>query len=108
MKKTINGFRYDTDKARLAGVAAAGAAADDPGWWDAGLYRTARRKRFFLAGRGGPMSCFRRPGPEFRGGEALIPLTPQAARKWAAHYLPPPARENFFPEQEIRKKAPGS
>ena len=60
MKAIINGLRYDTDKATLIGEASHGYASDFQ-HWEAGLYKTPRSGRFFLAGSGGPMTRWSRP-----------------------------------------------
>ena len=83
MKATINGKRYDTDKAMLLGKSRDG-ARNNLYWWKAGLYRTPRSGDFFLAGEGGPMSWWgRRTDEGCIAGSGIVPLTRDDARSWA-------------------------
>jgi hypothetical protein len=82
MKATIHGLRYDTSKARLIGEASHRyGPSGDLTHWSAGLYRTPRAKRFFLAGSGGPMSRWGRRT------EGIIPLDSEEALAFAKQYL---------------------
>ena len=98
MKKIINGFRYDTEKAELIGEAEANCPQGDFGYWEAGLYRTPRKKQFFLAGSGGPMTRFCRPAGNntWTGGEGIFPLTREEAFEWAEQNLDNEALEKYF------------
>lgn len=89
MKAIISGTRYDTDKAVLIGEADSGNFSTDFQFWKAGLYVTPRSKRYFLAGRGGPMSVFSRSvgQNEWSGGEKIIPLDQDDAQTWAERHL---------------------
>jgi len=89
MKAIINGLRYDTETATLVGEARAGCPASDFGYWEAGLYRTPRSGRYFVAGHGGPMTQFGRPAPGGGrgGGERVTPMTKDEAFAWAQEYL---------------------
>lgn len=89
MKAIINGLRYDTEKAILIGETDTGGSVTDFGYWSAGLYRTPRSGRYFLAGEGGPMTGFSRySGPNtWTGGSKIIPMTTKGAREWAEQYL---------------------
>lgn len=88
MKKVINGKVYDTDKAQRV-------AEWDNGKWSDRLYRCCEdlyRKRtgeFFLYGYGGPGSKYSVSlgNDNWSGGEKIIPLTYEAARKWAESHL---------------------
>ena len=73
MKRTIQGIRYDTDKAVCIGEAVHD--ADDASSWQAALYRTPRSKRYFIAGSGGTMT-------RFNGKDKIIPLTADEATAW--------------------------
>lgn len=98
MKKIINGKKYDTETAqRVAG-------------WDNGRYgdfshcsEELYRKRtgeFFIYGEGGPMSRYARScgQNEWCGGEEIIPLNYDAARKWAEEHLDADEYEDIFGE----------
>lgn len=94
MKSIINGIRYDTDKATLiAETDNIGGGADsqsDFSYWQAGLYKTPRSGRYFLAGHGGARSMFSRSAGQncWSGGEAIIPFESEAAAfKWAQEEL---------------------
>lgn len=89
MRTIIEGTRYDTEKAELVGEANYGYAGDFSSW-RAGLYRTPRSGRYFLAGKGGPMTRFsqRTPDGGSSGGKKIIPLTAEDALQWAEQHLP--------------------
>jgi hypothetical protein len=89
MRAIINGLRYDSDKATLIGEANYNGSSSDFQWWEAGLYRTPRAGRYFLAGRGGPMTRWARAiGDNGRTGSARIfPMELGEAREWAERYL---------------------
>jgi hypothetical protein len=88
MKAIINGLRYDTDKATCVGTAGYSGSRTDFQWWEAGLYRTPRAHRFFVAGRGGPMTMFsHRVQNGSQGGDKLIPMGLEEAREWAERHL---------------------
>jgi hypothetical protein len=81
MKATINGLRYDTEKAVLVGKAASAARKPDFEWWQAGLYKSPRAERYFLAGQGGPMTRWA------SGPSGIVPIDTDSARDWAERYL---------------------
>jgi len=89
MRRIINGFRYDTDRAQLVGEGgSSGLSRSDFRWWQAGLYVTPRARRYFLAGEGGPMTRFgQRVGDMTGYGEAIIPVTEDEALEWAEQFL---------------------
>ena len=99
MRKILNGLRYDTDKADLIGEASYGNGGDFR-HFRAGLYKTPRAGRYFLAGEGGPMSRFAQSTGlnEWSGGEDIIPLDEEDAREWAEQYLDAEEIERGFPE----------
>lgn len=100
MKKIIDGFRYDTEKAELVGRYNSGHPHSNFQWWTASLYRTKVAKRYFLAGEGGPMTQFsRRSGDSIGYGEKIIPLGAGEALEWAEQYLDPEDFEGYFEEQ---------
>ena len=85
MKKIINGKVYDTDKAKLLGADSGGDGFSE---WSEDLYQK-RTGEFFLWGEGGPMtkyavSCGQN---QWRGGEKIIPLDVEAAKRWAEEHL---------------------
>jgi hypothetical protein len=89
MKAIINGLRYDTEKAVCVGEESTShLSRSDFGWWSAGLYRTPRAGRYFLAGEGGPMTRFAHHVKNGAwGGSKLIPMSREEAREWAERYL---------------------
>lgn len=103
MQAIIQGQRYDTDKAIKIGEAnniARGAdSVRDFAYWEAALYRTPRAGRYFLAGRGGPMSVFARRVDQstWSGSSGIRPLSADEAREWAEEYLTAEQIEAAFP-----------
>lgn len=97
MKKIIDGLRYDSDKAIEVGYASYSYPGDFENW-EARLYKTPRSGRFFLAGRGGPMSRFAQSTGqnEWSGGSDLIPMSVDEAREWAEQYLDADVVEMHF------------
>lgn len=102
MKAIINGLRYDTDKAVHVGTADAGGSVSDFGYWEANLYKTPRSGRFFLAGKGGPMTRWARRvgtgGDTRTGGSGIFPMEPDEALEWAEQYLSAKEIEEHFAE----------
>ncbi len=100
MKATINGLRYDTSKAVLIGEASYDGSITDFEWWEAGLYRTPRSGRYFLAGRGGPMTRWATSaGPQrWTGGSGIKPLADADAVEWAEQHLTTEEVEKGFVE----------
>jgi hypothetical protein len=101
MKKIIDGFRYDTEKAdKVCDIWEANPR--DFKHIDAALYRTKRSGRFFIAGKGGPMTMFARRVDQnsWSGGSSLIPLTAEDARKYAEKYASDETIEKFFEVEE--------
>lgn len=94
MKKIINGVRFDTEKATLIAetdnLGAGASSVTDFSYWSAGLYKTPRSGRYFLAGEGGARSMFSRSVGQnsWSGGEDLIPFEDEAAAfRWAQEEL---------------------
>ncbi len=87
MKKIINGKKYDTDTARFIGYAGYSHPGDF-GFYVEHLYRK-RTGEYFLHGIGGAMSKYARKIGlnEWSGGEEIIPLSLEEARKWAEEHL---------------------
>jgi hypothetical protein len=102
MKKIINGFRYDTEKAIEVGTHKHGhyPGSGDFSHWKATLYKTPRAGMYFLAGEGGGMTrfaCHPASGGSC-GGEKLIPMSKEEALEWAGQYLDAEDFEEHFDE----------
>lgn len=87
MRKIIKGKLYDTEKATQVGEWSRDYPRDFSYVCET-LYRK-RTGEYFLHGEGGPMSpyaesCGQR---QWQGGEAIKPLTYEAAREWAEGHL---------------------
>ncbi|MGO9771680.1 hypothetical protein [Rhodoblastus sp.] len=91
MKAIINGLRYDTDKAIKIGEGGSDgyASSTDFHYWSAGLYRTPRSGRYFLAGHGGPMTRWAKAvgNNGSTGSSGIVPMSLEEAREWAERYL---------------------
>lgn len=91
MKAIINGLRYDTDKAILIGESGSdgNVSRSDFQWWEAGLYKTPRSNRYFLAGRGGPMTRWAKSAGQnsTTGSSGIHPMDAEEALEWAERYL---------------------
>lgn len=99
MKKVINGKVYDTDKARRVGEWDNGKLDDRLYICCEELYRK-RTGEFFLYGQGGPGSKYSvsRGNNSWSGGEKIIPLSYEAAQKWAEEHLVGDEYEAIFGE----------
>lgn len=94
MKAIINGVRFDTEKAILIketdNLGNGCDSTRDFKYWSAGLYKTPRSGRYFLAGEGGPMSVFCHSVGQnsWSGGDKIIPFESEwAAFEWAQENL---------------------
>lgn len=98
MKKTIQGIRYDTEKATLIGeYYTPGITKNDFSYWEAGLYVAPRSGRYFVAGEGHGMTRFASTVGDARGwGEKIIPMEKEEALAWAENYLDEAAIDEFF------------
>ncbi len=98
MKAIINGLRYDTAKATLIGEADSDCPRTNLQWWTCGLYRTPRSGRYFLAGRGGPMTRWATSTGtnSWTGGSGIKPLDEADALEWAEQNLTPAEIEAGF------------
>ena len=94
MKKIINSKVYDTDKATLLGSDGSG---DGFSRWHEELYQK-RTGEFFLYGEGGPMTKYAESigQNQWSGGQKIIPLSMEAAMKWAEEHLSADAYEEIF------------
>ncbi|HSW65196.1 MAG TPA: hypothetical protein VLH56_18090 [Dissulfurispiraceae bacterium] len=82
MKKIVDGKMYDTAKAEKIVTWSAGYYRSDFRYCEETLYKTPRG-RFFLYGEGGAYSPYANQyGDTLGAGEAIIPLSDQAANEW--------------------------
>lgn len=96
MKKTIKGFRYDTEKAIKIGFFKGGNGIN---FVNEALYVTPRvPKRYFLAGTGGANTKFRNniTSEKWEGTEKIIPLSKKDAVEWAVFYMKPSVFDKHF------------
>lgn len=96
MKKIINNKVYDTSTAREIGCNSYSNPRDLHYWCET-LY-CKRTGEYFLHGEGGPMSRYSEQIEQnsWRGGEKIIPLSYENARKWAEENLTADEYENEF------------
>lgn len=98
MKRIINGKRYDTETAEeLASYSYSNRG--DFNYFRETLYRK-RTGEFFIYGVGGPASKYAQAVDtnSWSGGERLMPVTYEAAQKWAEQYLTGDEYEEIFGE----------
>lgn len=101
MKKTIQGFRYDTEKAiKICEIYESN--RNDFRHLDCALYVTAKAHRYFMAGFGGAMTIFshRCEDGSFCGWETIIPVTKEDARIYTEKYAKEEEIEKYFPGEE--------
>ena len=100
MKKVINGNRYDTSTAKVVGEDSYSNRSDF-GFWEETLYRKSTGE-FFLYGAGGPASRYATTigQNEWSGGERIMPLSLEAAQKWAEEHLDGDEYEAIFGQIE--------
>jgi hypothetical protein len=103
MKKIIQGFRWDTDKADKVCDIREGYAAGDFRRINAALYCTKRAKRFFIAGEGGPMTMFAKNVDQnsWSGSSGIIPISNEDARGYAEKYADTDVIKKFFTVQDV-------
>ena len=101
MKKIINGSKYDTATAKKIGAWSNGNYTNDINYCSEDLYRT-RAGKYFIHGKGGPMSKYATSGGNnsWGWGEAIEPVTRQAAMEWAEEHLDGDEYEEIFGEVE--------
>lgn len=97
MKKIINNKVYDTETAVKVGEWDNGQRNNNLYWCIEELHRK-RTGEFFLYGYGGPGSKYAVSlgDSSWSGGEKIIPLTYQAAQKWAETHLDGDKYEAIF------------
>lgn len=100
MNKIINGKRYSTDSAKEMGYDSYSNPTDFAYWVET-LYRK-NTGEYFLHGEGGPMSRYAETigQNQWTGGEKIMPLTVEAAQKWAEEHLTADEYESIFGEVE--------
>lgn len=98
MKKIIGGKRYDTETAKVQGYDDY-LYPSDFGYWAETLYRK-NTGEFFLYGTGGPASKYAESigMNQWSGGAKIIPLSVEAAQKWAEEHLSADEYEKIFGE----------
>jgi hypothetical protein len=96
MKKIINGKRYDTNTAKLMGIAKYSHPRDFRHWQEE-LYRK-QTGEFFLYGIGGPLSPYARQTGQnqWSGDEKIRPLSLEEAQSWAEKHLDADEYEEIF------------
>lgn len=109
MKKIINGRRYDTDTAEFIGAGSSDYAVNDFNYFKEDLY-LKKTGEFFIHGIGNAGSKYSESTGynSYQGGERLIPLTEDEAKKWVEKYLDADAYEELFeldPEEEIVRQS---
>jgi hypothetical protein len=96
MKRVINGKRYDTAMAFCIASAWNHLGRSDFKWMEEALYRT-KAGNWFLAGKGGPLTKYRRQvGDAWTEGEAITALTGDEARQWLEEHGETEAIEQQF------------
>lgn len=96
MNKIINGKRYSTDSAKEM-ASDSYSNCTDFHYWSETLYRK-NTGEYFLYGEGGPMSRYAETigQNQWTGGERIIPLSVEAAQKWAEEHLDGEEYEKIF------------
>lgn len=101
MKKIINGKKYDTETATVV------AEWSTPDSWNSHTHteETLYRKKtgeFFIYGEGGPQTKYATDMGQgaWMMGDKIIPLSFEAARKWAEEHLEVEEYESIFGEVE--------
>ena len=106
MKKIINGKVYNTETAVEVGYWSNGQYLSDFSYMREALYRK-KTGEYFLFGEGGAMSRYAKSFGDCWGyGEEIMPLSYEAAQKWAEEKLTGDEYEEIFgevTEDESRK-----
>lgn len=97
MKKIIDGKLYSTETAKALGSYWNGLSDRDFNHINETLYRK-KTGEYFLYGEGGPMTKYAESigQNEWSGGEEIIPLSVESARKWAEDKLTADEYEKIF------------
>lgn len=101
MKKIINGKMYCTESAKLVGTYYSSYARNDFHYFEEKLYQK-RTGEFFLYGLGNAASKYSKSCGmnEWCGSEKIIPLSYEAAQKWAEEKLDADDYIKIFGEPE--------
>jgi len=99
MKRIIDGKKYDTETAYMVGQWENMYDVSNFHYFSESLYKK-RTGEYFLHGEGGARSQYAETvgQNEWRGGEKIIPLTYDNARKWAEEHLSVDVYESEFGE----------
>ena len=97
MKKIINGKKYDTETAVLIAEMDNGRSESDFNWVHEKMF-LKKTGEFFLFGEGGAMTAYRRScdGNSYCGGEKLVPITTDEAKKFGEENMSAEAYEKTF------------
>ena len=97
MKKIISGRRYDTETARELASTSSAEGRSDFHWWEETLYRKSTGE-YFLYGEGGPASRYAEScgQNQWTGGSRIMPVSLEAAQKWAEDHLDADDYEEIF------------
>lgn len=105
MKKIIGGKRYDTETAELVGSWSSGDSVSDFYYYSEDLY-LKKTGEFFLYGDGNCLSPYRKSAGlnSWTGGEKIIPLTLDEAKKWVEEKESADIYESLFTIEEEENK----
>lgn len=98
MKKIINGKLYNTDTARRLASWDNGEFYNDLSFISEGLFQK-KTGEFFIHGEGGAKTKYAKcTSDAWRSGEAILPLSYEAAQKWAEEHTSCDVYETIFGE----------
>lgn len=96
MVKVFNGRRYDSSTAQQLGSYSNGTPYMDLNYLAETLYQK-RTGEFFILGEGGAATKYAEPdGDMWVGGERIIPISVDGAKKWAEQHLTGEEYESIF------------
>lgn len=97
MKKVIGGKKYDTKTAKEVASTSSPESKSDFKHWEETLYKK-HTGEYFIYGRGNAASKYAEScgNSEWDPGEKIIPLTYEAAQKWAEQYCDADSYESEF------------
>lgn len=97
MKKIINGKMYNTETAKEIGYYENNFSRRDFNWLSETLYRK-KTGEFFIHGEGGPATKYAEAVGQnsWSGGERIIPVNFEGARRWAEEKLRADEYEEIF------------
>lgn len=101
MKKIINGKMYNTETATVKGEYSNSYSVSDFKYFEETLYQK-KTGEFFLYGEGGPLSPYKEVLGDSgaTGGEKILPLSLDEAKKWAEENLTADEYIGIFGEVE--------